>query len=183
MYAEFWDRVQNNPEETMYSTVDEGMAKLLEGQNVIHVNYGNLVGFFQANPFSTQRIKVFAKGRAEYFSYILPFNSPLKPILQKGTNLLIESGTVSFLLKLWEGKGIPINPPLDAMVLTPGQVFLIFFIVLLTFGCAGVVLFCEVGWKELTSGKFRHSGGKHFFAKMSGEMGKMPGKLDKILEM
>ena len=155
LYASFWDRVQNLPEETVYNNVDEGLNKLLEGPNVIHVNYGNLVGYFQANPFHIQNIKVFAKGRAEYFSIVLPFNSPLKPILQRGTNAMIERGSVGYLLKKWEGTGIPVNAASEVMVLTSGQVFLVFVIVFLTFSFAGVIFLCEVFHKKFDGMKVK----------------------------
>ena len=129
------------------------MDRINSGQNVMHVQYGSLLGYFQANPFHVQDIKVFGKGRPEYFSLILPFNSPLKPILQKGTNTMIEGGTAGYLLKKWEGKGIPRNPASDAMVLSAGQVILVFMAFLFTFGFAAFVLCCEVCHKQLKSVK------------------------------
>ena len=129
------------------------MNRIKSGQNVIHVNYGSLQGFFQANPFHVQDIKVFGKGRPEYFSLIVPFNSPLKPILQKGVNTMIEGGTAGYLLKKWEGKGIPKNPSSEALVLSAGQVLLVFIVILFTFCFAGIVLFCEVCHKYFKSVK------------------------------
>ena len=152
-YAAFYDRVKTSPEETVFNGVKEGLDRIKSGRNVMHVNYGSLLGFFQANPFHVQDIKVFGKGRPEDFSVIVPFNSPLKPILQKGTNAMIEGGTASFLLKKWEGKGIPVNPASDAMVLSAGQVLLVFIAILFTFSFTGIILCCEVCHKQLKSVK------------------------------
>ena len=113
----------------------------------MHVNYGSLLGYFKANPFHTQNIKVFGKSRPEYFSLILPYNSPLKPILQKSTNEFIETGTAEYLLKKWEGKGIPVNDVSAVTVLSAGQVLLVFVIIIFTFGLAGLVLCLEVSHK------------------------------------
>ena len=46
---------------------------------VIHTFTGMLRGYFKANPFHQQNLKVFAKGRAEFQALIVPINSPLKP--------------------------------------------------------------------------------------------------------
>lgn len=83
LYAEFWDRVINKREETVFGNLREGLAMLKRERAVIHTDAGMLKGFFKANPFYSQNLKVFARGRAEFYTLILPFNSPLKPILQK----------------------------------------------------------------------------------------------------
>ena len=51
-------------------------------------------------------MKVFARGRAEFETIIVPFNSPLKPILQKTVNDLIEAGIQDAIFKEWEGTGV-----------------------------------------------------------------------------
>ena len=121
------------------------------GRNILHLTFGRLVGYFKTNPFVGQKIKVFGKGKAQYYSYLLPFNSPLKPILQKGTNALIETGALDHLLKTWVGTGVPINKDSEKMVLSSGQVFLVFGILLLTIGIVSIILVFEVLRKKLTS--------------------------------
>ena len=64
---------------------------------------------------------------------------------------MIEGGTAGYLLKKWEGKGIPKFPASEAMVLSAGQVLLVFVIVFLTFSFAGIVFCCEVCHKQLKS--------------------------------
>ena len=51
-------------------------------------------------------MKVFARGRAEFETIIVPFNSPLKPILQKTYSDLVEAGIQDAIFKEWEGTGI-----------------------------------------------------------------------------
>ena len=118
---------------------------------VLHVQYGTFLGFFRENPTFNQNIKVFGKGRAEYSSLIVNRNSPLKPILQKGTNALIETGALDHLLKTWVGTGVPINKDSEKMVLSAGQVFLVFGIMLLTIGTVCCILLCEVVNKKFTT--------------------------------
>ena len=104
MYAGFWDRVLNKRDETVFSSVKEGLDLLLKEQAVIHISDGMLKGYFKSNPFHIQNIKTFAKGRASFYSVIVPINSPLKPILQKATNQLQQSGTMRKLMGVWMGK-------------------------------------------------------------------------------
>ena len=82
----------------------EGLDLLLKEQAVIHISDGMLKGYFKSNPFHIQNIKTFAKGRASFYSVIVPVNSPLKPILQKATNQLQQSGTMRKLMGVWMGK-------------------------------------------------------------------------------
>ena len=149
LYSAFWDRVQNEPEDTVFSNLKEGLDKLKTGRYVIHTMTGMLKGFFKSNPFHQQNLKVFAKGRAEFYSLIVPINSPLKPILQTASNSLTEAGARDYLLKQWEGTGIPQAGAVEVMVLTAGQVILVFFIVLGTFSMAWVAFFCELCHKTI----------------------------------
>ena len=146
MYAAFWERVQTKPNQTVYDGIRQGLSLIQNGENVIHLNYGVVVGHYKANPFISQKpqkIKIFGKNRPQYYSVILPFNSPLKPILQKGTNTLIQTGTIDHMQKLWVGTSVPTNKGSETIVLSTGQVFLAFMILLLTIGTAGCILLLE----------------------------------------
>ena len=98
--------MKNKREETVFSTPKEGLDSLLMGPQIIYISEGILKGYFKANPFHLQNVKTFGKGRASFFSLIVPTNSPLKPILQKASNQLMESGTMDYLIKVWLGNDI-----------------------------------------------------------------------------
>ena len=115
---------------------------------VLHVQYGTFLGFFRENPTFNQNIKVFGKGRAEYSSLIVNRNSPLKPILQKGINQMIERGIEEQLLKQWQGTGVPVNNKIDTVVLGGGQVVLIYMIEGATILVALFILSCEIYHKK-----------------------------------
>ena len=97
LYQEFWDRVKNKPSEAIYQTMADGLLQLRTDSVILHAIEGQLIGHFKANPFLSQNIKTFGKGRVEYFSAMLPKNSPLTPLFRKVQLELIESGTVEYL--------------------------------------------------------------------------------------
>ena len=149
LYSQFWDRVTNLPEETVFANLPEGLDILLQERAVIHTFTGMLKGFFQANPFRQQNLKVFAYGRPTYYTLIIPFNSPLKPILQKASNILTETGANDYLIKAWEGKDIPQLGAVEVMVLTVGQTILVFMITIACFSAVGMVFCCELVHKSV----------------------------------
>ena len=68
-YIDFVDRMEDNKEEDediKFSSIKEGLEKLLEGQNVIQVTDGMLNGHFHSNPFHQQNLKTFANARSRY---------------------------------------------------------------------------------------------------------------------
>ncbi len=119
---------------------------------------GMLKGYFQSNPFRQQNLKIFARGRPEFYTLIVPVNSPMKPILQKACSILQEAGTMDFLLKAWEGKEIPQIGAVEVMVLTAGQVILIFFITGFAFSLVLSVWLCELVHKKIKDGKNHEDG-------------------------
>ena len=153
LYSAFWERVQTMPEKTTFGNLKEGLDLIAADMNVIHTFTGMLKGYFKSNPFHQQKLKIFARGRAEFYALIVPLNSPLKPILQMASNALTEAGTRDYLLKAWEGTGIPNPGPVEVMVLTAGQIILVFFIVAATFSMSIVAFFCELGNKTITDYK------------------------------
>ena len=149
LYAAFWSRVQNNPEGTVFKDLGDGLSLIENGRNAIFVSNGRLLGYFKSNPFVSQKIKVFGEAKPQYYGYLLPTNSPLKPVLQKGTNILIETGGMDHLMKYWLGTGVPLNKDSEKMVLSAGQVFLVFGIMLLTIGTVCCILLCELFKKKV----------------------------------
>ena len=55
------------------------------------------------------------------------------------------------LFNYWVGKSIQQTSGAEVMVLTTGQVILIFLVILATFGCSVFILCCEIGHKRSTS--------------------------------
>lgn len=137
------------PGQTVFSNIEEGLDIIQQQRAVIHTFTGMLKGYFKANPFRIQNLKVFAKGRATFYTLIVPFNSPLKPILQLATTKLQEAGTMDYLITKWEGKEIASAGQVETMILSPGQVVLVFFIVAATFSISGCIFLAELCHKKV----------------------------------
>ena len=71
-------------------------------------------------------------------------NSPLTPILRAASTACAEAGIKYTLLEEWEGASIPQNPEVETMVLTNGQMILVFLFILFFFGWSILILFFEI---------------------------------------
>ena len=144
-YIKFWERVQENPEETVFQTITEGMNKILMGQFVIYLERGQLLGYIKANPSRNQKLKVFGCSMPDYSSgVIISNNSPLKPILEFVSKKLLESETKDILFKKWFGQTKYKSGGLKTMVLSGGQVILAFIILLSCVSFAFITVILEI---------------------------------------
>ena len=98
------------------------------------------------------RLKVFGRGRTSYYAFIVPLNSPLKLIFKHALLQLSESGGLDYISTVWEGKEIGSSSGgggSELVVLSIGQVLLVFilfsFILVSTF----LVLSCELMYKHI----------------------------------
>ena len=119
----------------------------------MHVSGGQLRGFFRHNPFHQQPLKVFAKSKPKYDAIIFATNSPVKAVFDLGLRKLRESGTVSQLQVKWEGQKIISQSDVDKMILSPGQVILIYFIMGGAFALALVVFVMELIATKINGGR------------------------------
>ena len=104
-YVNFVDRLQENHK---YSSVKEGLRKLLEGQNIMHVSEGMLNGYLKSNPFHQQKLKTITKDRKSTIEWLIfPLNSPVREVMRLASSRLFENGAVEYLVRKWEGEGMP----------------------------------------------------------------------------
>ena len=158
LYSTYWNEVTEDREEHIFADAKEGLEELRKGRVVIHIDQSMLKSYFTSNPFHQQNVKVFAKGRPVLTALIVPKNSPLKPILQSASNTLTQTGINDAFLKHWEGSSFSQSSGRDLMVLTPGQLFLIFLVMLVTICFSVFILCCEIGSKSISD--FNKSGSK-----------------------
>ena len=147
LYSEFWERVASNQEEYTFQNLEDGLNLIKNERSVIHIGEGDLKSFFKNNPFHQQNLKVFAKSQPQPAGIVVELNSPLTPILRTASTALAEAGIKDALLQEWEGASIPQNAEVETMVLTNGQTILVFLVILMSFGCSILILFCEIKYK------------------------------------
>ena len=104
-FVSFVERMDNNPEGTYFSSIEEGLAKLQEGQNVIHIIEGMFNGFLLANPNHHQSLKVFATEKSRFDALIFPLNSPVREVMKLANTRMFENSAVGYLIQKWEGRG------------------------------------------------------------------------------
>ena len=92
-YIEFWNRVQNQPKESVFSSLHDVFQRFPEGGVVIHELEGALESYLgQCGGERKEHFDVYVRERAEYHNLIVNKNSPLGPILRFGSRLLLERG-------------------------------------------------------------------------------------------
>ena len=153
LYSEFWEKVGKMPDEHTFQNLEEGLNLMRKERAVIHIGEGTLKSYFRKNPYHQQNLKVFAKSMVQPAGIVVNLNSPLRPILRAASTALAEAGIKYALLEEWEGKSIPKNDVVETMVLTNGQVILVFVVILFFFGCSMLILFCEINHKMFTDYK------------------------------
>ena len=146
-YAEFWDRRNNLPDETVFSSVSNGVDLMLNNLIVIHVGESVIRGFIKNNPKKGIGIKLFDRGATEAHNIILVNNSPLGPALRLAARNAIETGVLDPISNTWIGKEVG-NERTGFMrtkfVLGGGHVVLIFVILCSIALSTIIVLFCEI---------------------------------------
>ena len=142
VYTEFWRRLTENPDDTTYTSEKDGMELIRsDPKNVIFNDEPNLLGYLKSNT-NEQIPYMFAHGRWDFYTLMLHKNSPLSPMFKHGAKVLREKGIEQQLYLKWIGVSEQDNSAtLNAVVLTPGQVILIFSLMMVVYGVS-LVLFC-----------------------------------------
>ena len=130
-YIAFWQRHQEDPEGTRYNSEKEGIELLARGQNVISAGESKLLGYLRSNPVD-QNIYFFGHTKWRFNALIFHLNSPLVPIFNQGARYFREKGIEHQLHQKWIGFGGQNGDPSmsETMILSPGQVFFAFCIIM-----------------------------------------------------
>merc|ERR1712083_733025 len=99
-----------------------------------------LRGAYYEDPKSIQGIKVFGVSRSEYFNMIFTKHSPLVPLFTEATRRLFERGQFVRTDLKWQGNKIKDEGAVDVLILTSGQVFLIYAILAFFLGLSFIFL-------------------------------------------
>ena len=118
------------------------IKRLDEGPIIVHAMDGMLRGAYKESPQEFPDLKTFGATRSKYFAMLFTKNSPLCPILMSGVIKTYERGQYDRLSLSWQGSDIQSGSAVDVMVLSAGQVFLIFGLLLCLFSTSMFVLCC-----------------------------------------
>ena len=145
-YVKYWNEVEMNREDHIYSNIEDGFKKLKKGgQVVMHANDAMVKGAHKSNPYSTPNIKTFGSSKSSYYNLIFTENSPLLPMFKKAAITSFEKGQYDRISLKWQGDQIISNDKRD-MVLSSGQVFMNFIflmsVLFVCFGCLLLEIFC-----------------------------------------
>ena len=145
VYKKFWKRLTENSEQTTYTSEKEGLEIIgADSKNVIVIDETIILGYLKAN-VNEQIPYLLAHGRWDYLNLMLHKNSPLTPMFKHGVGVLREKGFEHQLCLKWIGAGANTGGAiLEAIVLTPGQVILIFSLMMVVYGVTLVLLCGEV---------------------------------------
>ena len=150
-YVEFWNRVLNEPDEAVFKDVNEGMNKVLSGFSVAQMQEGSIKGWIRQNPIEGEKVKIFGRGRASFYTLIVTNNSPLGIVFTACTRKMIEKGVMDRITAKWleRNKSFEIAELGSTLtVLKPGQMIIIYFIVLFMIILTVTALIMEQIWSS-----------------------------------
>ena len=130
------------------ANVKAGIEELKKGQTVMVALTDVLRGAYQEDPKSIQGIKLFGVSASEYFKLIFTKNSPLVPLFNQATTTLFENGQFLRTDFKWQGNKIKDEGVVDLLILTSGQVFLIYAILAFFLGLSIIFLTFECCYKK-----------------------------------
>ena len=148
-FMSLWQRYQDNPEQTTFDSIKNGLEFIESGPNVIFLDRNMLLGHLKSNPTS-QEIHMINLRQYQLSTLFLYKNSPLSPMLQKAVRSFRETGLEGQLYFKWFAK----YPEIDRSDLseqinvTIGQMVSIFTILLALFVIATIVLCGEISLKR-----------------------------------
>ena len=110
------------------------MEKVLNGFYVAQMQEGSIKGWIRENPIRGEKVLIGGRGRASYYTLITTNNSPLAPVFRASTRTMIEKGVLDRINSKWiETKKSAHITDLEStlIVLKPGQMILMYFLVML----------------------------------------------------
>ena len=150
-FISVWQRYKENPDETTYYSIKNGLELIENGPNVIFLDERIFLTHLKSNPTKQKMHIIKLKEKSTFANLLFYKNSPLLPIFKQGVSNLWENGMERQLAYKWAG-GWPKDSgsaPSGGNVLTLGQMVLVFAFMLLVFVISVMVLCIELAFKQL----------------------------------
>ena len=122
-----------------------GINEIKKGQTILLAADSTLRAEFKENPKSFPNVKTFGTAKPIYKSLMFTKNSPLLPMFRQAITQMIESGQYSRVDLKWKGAKIPQEGAAETMILSAGQIFLVFAFLLFFCGTSLILLSFEYG--------------------------------------
>ena len=103
-YKALMNRVNSDPENLIYDTMEDGIARLRDGRTVIHTSKERFNSFVSKNPQVAAKQRLFIFGEEPEpvtMGMVFTLNSPLRPLFDRAITRLRESGAYDFLKRRW----------------------------------------------------------------------------------
>ena len=154
-HIEFWERWNKDKAGNSFANEKEGFEKIKKGRYVIESAESMLLGYLRNNP-TDQKLHFFGQSGVMFLGLIFHLNSPLVPIFKHGALHIRESGMERQMWLKWmppfKGSG---NSAFEKSVLTAGQTFVIFMILMGTFIVTVLFLVTEMVYVKVKKYKSR----------------------------
>ena len=154
VYRNFIALKEGNPEKFTYKNVDEGIQRIKSGRIAIQAGDRTLRQYYKEHPHEIRPNTInIPQGGANFRNLLLTDNSPLLPMFQAGSVELWECGLLKALEEKWMGKTLKKqnSEPLHTVVLSLGQMMLIFSLLGGAVLVSIVILGLELFWSYITN--------------------------------
>ena len=153
-YTEFWNRVQTQPKDAVFSSLHDVFQRFPEGGVVIHELEGALEAYLgQCGGERKEHFDVYVRERTEYHNLIVNKKSPLGPVLRYGSRLLLERGAGPNFKTSWNRNHTDCDSlyhrqPSSMSIQFQHFVYLLSGLAIVMVLCL-IIFFGEIAWKKL----------------------------------
>ena len=154
LYQEFIALMEENLEKFTYKNVEEGVQRIKSGQIAMRAGDRTLRQYYKEHPYESRPNTInIPQGGTNSRNLMLTDNSPLLPLFRTGSIELWEIGLLKGLEEKWMGKKLkgPISDPLHTVVLSLGQLMLIFSILSAAILVSIIILGIELSWNYMVN--------------------------------
>ena len=144
-YVKQWD--EEGSEKFRIASMEKGLELIKNDQTILHTSDALLREANRNNPSSFPYVKTISAALSNSYTHIIfTKNSPLVPVFYKASIKTFEQGQYERITRFWQGQEISVlsKNSVDTMILTGGQVFLIFGVLMLSLLSSIICLILEI---------------------------------------
>ena len=126
--------------------MENGLELIKNDRTILHTTDAKIRAANQRNPSTFPYVKTLSAATTSFSNLIFTKNSPLVPVFSKASLKTFEQGQNKRITSSWQGQEISAlsKNSVDTMILTSGQVFLIFGVLMLSLMSSLVCLILEI---------------------------------------